>query len=204
MNQPLPPMPPRIASLARDHRGFPVPWFVQWFRNGEPAAYGEGEPDVMDHSKLTYAIRVQRCWVCGGPLGKHLVFVLGPMCAVNRVTAEPPCHFECAEFSAMGCPFLTRPRMRRNRHEMPKTDGAAGFRSNATPPPPVCGPRRRIGPSDRTQAARGYCSMSANRTASYGTRTVGRRRAPKSRSRSTAATRCCWSSPRRTATKLRS
>src|SRR5262245_48554070 len=128
-NQPLPPMPPRITHLRRDHRGFPVPWFVQWFAHGRPSDYGDGTPDfrVMDGRKLRKAISAGLCWVCGGPTGKHKAFMIGPMCAVNRVTAEPPCHRECAEFSAMACPFLTRPRMRRNEHELPKHPPMAGF-----------------------------------------------------------------------------
>ena len=26
----IPPLPPRIAKLPVDERGYPVPWFVQW------------------------------------------------------------------------------------------------------------------------------------------------------------------------------
>jgi hypothetical protein len=42
------------------------------------------------------------------------------MCAVNRVISEPPQHFECAEFSAKSCPFLSQPRMRRNERDLPE------------------------------------------------------------------------------------
>jgi hypothetical protein len=114
-------MPSRIRRLARDHRRFPVPWFVQWFRDGEPCEYGQGEPDfrIADEHKFVRALKQKLCWVCGEQLGVHLAFVIGPMCAVNRITSEPPCHLECAEFSARACPFLTRPRMRRNEHELP-------------------------------------------------------------------------------------
>jgi hypothetical protein len=40
-------------------------------------------------------------------------FTIGPMCAVNRTSSEPPSHLECSRFSARNCPFLTRPRMKR-------------------------------------------------------------------------------------------
>lgn len=114
MNQPMPPMPPRIARLPRDHRGFPIPWFV--------ADVGAGVRDfrVADGRKRHDAIKRKLCWVCGEQLGRFQAFVIGPMCVVNRVTAEPPCHLECAEFSAAACPFLSRPRMRRNDKDLPQ------------------------------------------------------------------------------------
>lgn len=115
------PLPARMKRLAVDHRGFPVPWFVQWMVDGKPVDYGQGAPDfrVMDSRKLGRAVREKRCWVCGERLGVHLAFVIGPMCAINRVISEPPSHRECAEFSAKACPFLSRPRMRRNEKDLP-------------------------------------------------------------------------------------
>lgn len=126
----LPDIPERIAGLPRDHRGFPVPWFVQWFKDGEPCETGVGVPDfrVADSRKLRLALASPRCWVCGGIMGKHRIFVIGPMCVVNRVTSEPPNHRACAEFSAKACPFLTKPRMRRNAKDTPEAaQDPAGF-----------------------------------------------------------------------------
>jgi hypothetical protein len=57
--------------------------------------------------------------VCGGPLGRYEAFVLGPMCAVNRTSAEPPSHRDCAIWSARNCPFLSRPHARRRENNMP-------------------------------------------------------------------------------------
>jgi hypothetical protein len=91
-------------------RGFPVPWFVEWI-NGEP------EFRVMSGAKFKTAIEERRCWVCGGLLGKHLAFVIGPMCAINKTSAEPPSHMECALWSAQFCPFLSRPKMVRREDE---------------------------------------------------------------------------------------
>ena len=96
----------RIAKLPHDKRGFPIPWFVAW--EGDKPLF-----PVMDPAKLSQAIRQDKCWVCGEKLGKYKTFVIGPMCCVNKITAEPPCHKDCAEFSAKYCPFLTRPKMRR-------------------------------------------------------------------------------------------
>jgi len=98
-------LPRRMRSLPI-HRGYPVPWFV---------ASIDGVPDfrVMDRAKFSRAIREQRCWVCGEALGRYVSFVIGPMCAISRTTSEPPCHQECARWSAINCPFLTRPGMHR-------------------------------------------------------------------------------------------
>lgn len=100
----LPPATLRILQLPVDKRGYPVPWFVAWI---------DGEPEfrAMDQQKFARAIKEKRCWVCGQLLGAHMAFVIGPMCAVNRISSEPPSHFECAMFSVKGCPFLTKPQM---------------------------------------------------------------------------------------------
>jgi hypothetical protein len=121
----LPDMPSRIASLPRDHRGFPVPWFVHW---------SDGVPDfrVVGPGKLFTAFH-GRCWVCGDRLGVHRVYVIGPMCAVNRVTSEPASHRECAEFAAKACPFLTKPRMRRNEKDLPEARSVAGIHLDRNP-----------------------------------------------------------------------
>jgi len=136
MTQPLPPLPIRIVKLPVDHRGFPVPWFVQWFKDGEPTSYGDGEPDfrVIDARKIPVAVNQNRCWVCGETMGVHKAFVIGPMCAINRIISEPPSHLDCAIFSATACPFLTRPRMRRNEKDLPEQGvPAAGLHIDRNP-----------------------------------------------------------------------
>jgi hypothetical protein len=120
----LPEMPPRIAKLPRwQHMGMllPVPYFVAWVKDGEPCLAGDGEPDFRIAAVLSWTkcVRHGLCWVCGEKLGVYKAFPIGPICAVNRVTSEPPSHLECAEFSVRACPFLTRPRMRRNAKDLP-------------------------------------------------------------------------------------
>ena len=97
-------VPERISRLPRDKRGFPVPWFVQWI---------DGQPHfpIMDSEKFARAVNHKRCWCCGQPLGGNLAFVIGPMCVVNRVTAEPPNHFDCALFALRNCPFMANPKV---------------------------------------------------------------------------------------------
>jgi hypothetical protein len=128
-------IPVRMRGLPRDHRGFPVPWFVAWLRDGKPVNPGFGEPDfrIVDTAKLASAVRARRCWVCGHPLGRFMTFVLGPMCAVNRINSEPPSHRDCAHFTAMACPFLSRPRMRRNYKDKPETREPAGVMIERNP-----------------------------------------------------------------------
>jgi len=114
-------MKPEIAAIIPDRckglpvdvdRGYPVPWFVSWI---------DGKPEfrAADGRKLRQAIREGLCWVCGAALGGFRSFVLGPMCTINRLSAEPPCHRECADFSALACPFLTKPRMVRRENDRP-------------------------------------------------------------------------------------
>src|SRR5262249_13298897 len=82
-------------------------WFIAWIN---------GEPDfrVSDTEKLDRALRFDLCWLCGEATGRFRAFVIGPMCVVNRVTAEPPCHLDCAEYAVKACPLLTKPKMRGN------------------------------------------------------------------------------------------
>jgi hypothetical protein len=124
----LPPLPLRLKSLPVDARGYPVPWFVEWFHaDGKPASIslppGPGDyPDfrVISMAKMARAYRDHLCWICGQRLGKFLAFVIGPMCAVNRTSGEPPSHRECAVFAATACPFLTKPLVERREGDMPE------------------------------------------------------------------------------------
>lgn len=110
-------IPSRMRSLKISDEGYPIPYFVP---------YVKGKPDFrgMDGQKFGVCVRHKRCWLCGEPLGKYMTFVIGPMCAVNRVSSEPPSHRGCAEYAAMACPFLTQPRMRRNEKDLPEGEVA--------------------------------------------------------------------------------
>jgi hypothetical protein len=123
----LPILPARVRRLPVDERGYPVPWFVQWMHSdgspceGDPAIDAD-RPDfrVIDARRMVLAVNHRRCWVCGEQLGRCLAFVIGPMCAINRINSEPPSHRDCAEFAARACPFLTRPRMVRREDNLPE------------------------------------------------------------------------------------
>jgi len=101
-----------MARLPRDRHSRVVPWFV---------AYLDGVPDhrVVRDQGITEAIHLNICFLCGQGMGAFKSFVIGPMCTVNRVSAEPPQHRDCATYAARACPFLTHPNMRR-RPDLPE------------------------------------------------------------------------------------
>jgi hypothetical protein len=107
-------MPDRIAALKIcPQRRVPIPWFVAYLEDGTP------EFRLADHVKRVRAIKENLCWVCGQKLGRFLTFVAGPMCGINRTTAEPACHLDCARWSARNCPFLSKPQMVRRENDLP-------------------------------------------------------------------------------------
>lgn len=122
----LPEMPAHIAHLKCDERGYPVPWFVAWIN---------GKPDfrVVNPGKIIAAYRKNLCWICGGVMGVHRVFAIGPMCVINRVSSEPPSHRDCAEFAAKACPFLTHPHRKRDDRDLPDNISVAGVMIERNP-----------------------------------------------------------------------
>ncbi len=98
-------MPSQVRALPRDSKGRPIPWFAAELDGGVR------EFRIADANKRIRALRDQLCWVCGQNLPKKVTFALGPMCAINRITAEPPVHHACAVYSAQACPFMVRPQM---------------------------------------------------------------------------------------------
>lgn len=104
-------LPESMRLLPRDERGYPVPWFV-------PFVEGKPEFRAMDAQKFATALRGNLCWVCGTKMGTTKAFVAGPMCGINRTSAELPCHLACAIWSAKNCPFLTNPRQVRREDDV--------------------------------------------------------------------------------------
>lgn len=134
MTRLLPAPPPRIAALDRNPVGYPIPWFVD--REIGPDGTLDSDPDfrIADKRKLLSATLFRLCWVCGNSLinealgrtATQYAYVIGPMCALNRISSEPPAHRACAIYSATACPFLTTPDMRRrpvDMERMVKPDG---------------------------------------------------------------------------------
>lgn len=100
-------LPDAMAALPRDYRGYPIPAFVYFDKDGKE------DFRIIKTGWREECHNKRRCWLCGGHMGKRKWFVLGPMCSVTRTTMEPPCHRLCAEFAVKNCPFLTKPMAKR-------------------------------------------------------------------------------------------
>lgn len=119
-------LPQEMARLPLDHRGYPVPEFVEWI---------DGKPDfrVIKTGWREACYRRKVCWLCGGRLGSRMWFVIGPMCSITKTTMEPPCHRLCAEFAVKNCPFLSKPMAKRNTRDMPAEGFADGITIERNP-----------------------------------------------------------------------
>jgi hypothetical protein len=114
------PLDQRIAKLPVDEKWhLPVPWFVSWI---------DGKPDfrVADGKKWMRAAMEELCWICGERLGKYQVFAIGPMCSINRVSADPPMHASCARYAVHTCPFMLTPKVKRRETDRPEGLEAIG------------------------------------------------------------------------------
>lgn len=119
-------MPERIRALPRDRRGYPVPFFVEWF---------DGVPDfrVMNPRSLQAAVQKRLCWICGKPMMRWCAFVGGPLVVGQRISAEPPSHTDCADFAARVCPFLAIPTAMRREAKIPSHGELAGVQVRENP-----------------------------------------------------------------------
>jgi hypothetical protein len=105
-----------MAQLPKDKHHRPVPWFVAWV---------DGQPDfrIIKPDAPSVAVDRGKCWVCGQRWPDRQAgraFVIGPMCVVNHISAEPPSHYSCALYSALHCPFLATPGMQRRERHLPQ------------------------------------------------------------------------------------
>jgi hypothetical protein len=94
------PMPPAIAALPRDERGYPIPAFV--------ATLADGTRDLRVASGA-YKVRVARekiCWICARPLTPRVAFITGPLGMQNRHAGDGPMHVTCAKYAIQVCPHL--------------------------------------------------------------------------------------------------
>ena len=122
------PLPRRMQKLVRNAQGYVVPWFV-----AGDLQDGGRDFRVMDPDRWVYAVKFKVCWLCGQAGGAYKTFVIGPMCTLNRITQEPPCHLDCATYAAKVCPFLTRPEMVRRTTGTEEYVQPAGLHSGGNP-----------------------------------------------------------------------
>jgi hypothetical protein len=105
-------IPREMRKLPLTDTGYPVPWFAEYIRGRDGIA--RPELRAISRRKIVRAVTKKTCWLCGEPLHERFAFVIGPMCTVNRISAEPPSHRLCARYAVRACPFLSKPKMRRN------------------------------------------------------------------------------------------
>jgi hypothetical protein len=99
-------MPPRIAVLDRDHRGYPIPFVVTRNEDGRPYF-------AANDSRKTLAAAIHKlCHICGQELPPDPWFVGGPGNALGNgdkaVYIDGPLHQECMHYALRVCPYLTQ------------------------------------------------------------------------------------------------
>lgn len=94
------PIPPELAHLKRDDRGYPIPFFVS-------KVDGKPQFQVISQEKQVMCVERKLCAICGKKLYKDgAYFVSGPMGLFNKFQTDPGMHRVCAEFSLRACPHL--------------------------------------------------------------------------------------------------
>ncbi len=101
-------MPAAMQHLPLSELGYLKPWFVKG-----------GDLREIDDKKYISAMKDRHCWVCGGINQQAFTFVTDIRYAYNSVSLEPPCHDECARYSAMVCPHLLLPKSKRREADLP-------------------------------------------------------------------------------------
>jgi hypothetical protein len=99
------PLPKRMHTLARDARGYPIPFIVLTDRKGNPQF-------TINHGDRLHDCRSKRlCSICGKRIDGLFWFVGGSRCFVHEHGAfvDPPMHRECGSYALQVCPFLAAP-----------------------------------------------------------------------------------------------
>jgi hypothetical protein len=95
------PMPPAIARLERDARGYPIFYCVIPEKPETPVDFR-----VLNPHKRFKCGKLELCGLCGEPLGYRKAFLGGPMCVADRAFGDAAMHLDCAEYAVQVCPFL--------------------------------------------------------------------------------------------------
>ena len=100
-----------------DHRDISVPQSMQGLPlfHGLPIPYAtfighDGLPDfkVVDEKLRRRCMTMELCALCGKPLTKRLIVLIGgPKCVQSRTFFDPALHQECAIYATKVCPYLS-------------------------------------------------------------------------------------------------
>lgn len=132
-----------MRTLAKDKRGYPVPFLVVVDKSGLP------QFTINDVRKVQQCIGKKLCAICGKRFDRNPVsfkkdemwFVGGSRCFTHQHGAflDPPAHLECAEYALRVCPFLAAPHYsgridtaKLKEENLP--DGMAVVRTDYMPP----------------------------------------------------------------------
>lgn len=111
-------LPPRMAHLERDARGYPI--FYSLFINPDSE---EVDFTAIDTRKMKEIARKKLCALCGGSLLKtfsgslwHPTYFIGGAYSVckSQTFNDGPMHQECAEYATEVCPWMAMPNYKRN------------------------------------------------------------------------------------------
>lgn len=128
------PIPPRMAALPRDHRGYPIPVIV--YRD----SHGRAQFTINDTPKRQRLIAADACPICGQRLQRGRWFVGGPGSAFDPdgVYLDTGMHDKCAHYALMVCPYLAAPRYEKRIDDalVPKDDPEMFVNSTMDPKRP--------------------------------------------------------------------
>lgn len=122
-------VPERMRELPTDPRTrHLVPFFVH--RDDD----GSFDFRVIGRGKIDYCTSHNACWLCGQWMGGgDKWFAIGPMCAINRISSEPPSHHECVRFAVQTCPFMLMPKASRRETGVAHLGPAGGVMVTRNP-----------------------------------------------------------------------
>jgi len=109
-------IPPQLAHLKIESRGYPVPYFVGII---------DGEPNFkfLNERKQHECMEHHLCGICGKKLYKdYSYFISGPIGLRNAVSTDPAMHRVCAEFALESCPHLKFQKAIRKENKSDKKD----------------------------------------------------------------------------------
>jgi hypothetical protein len=99
-------IPPRMSHLELDQRGYPIPWVVYRDKDNRPHF------QINDDKKRYASMALGVCGICAHDLLRGRWFVGGPISAFHEhgAFADPPMHYECAQYALAVCPYLAMSR----------------------------------------------------------------------------------------------
>lgn len=118
------PVPPAVAALPHDPRGYPIPAITPRDAEGHPTFA------ITGAARTLICALERRCSICGTPMAPGPVWrviaatetealmaaqAAGLPAANKAPSPEAPGHRACMLFAAFTCPFLARPNARRGQ-----------------------------------------------------------------------------------------